>query len=295
MLSISKNIYKMIIILHLDRATCKSPSKARVVNRERSAPVLPFSILTFTVMFHYHSLSSIEPRAALKSGGISNVTYSAQTKDVDRPTGSATQPWRFATECVFMCSPLTGWRGGEGVTLPLAQCVIERPWPVTGKYKVNRAMIFRLFNFCIHLPPSLVPPNKFTSPSWVCLRSPQAISGVRDLSETFPSAARRLHVHPPSLCAASLLLQPGDRVGAVLRGGMRRQRSELSCWRRTGRRERRQDRGIFPSEWGHGRWPLSQQELSFKTHPWPPSTRSPKASSYHDLPQNRSKPLIKTL
>lgn len=47
-----------------------------------------------------------------------------------------------------------------------------------------------------------------------------------------------LCVNPPSVCVAALLLQPGDRVGAVLRGGGRRQHSELSCWRRTGRRDK---------------------------------------------------------
>lgn len=192
-----------------------------------------------------------------------------------------------ASECVFMCSPLTCWRGGEGVTLPLAQCVIERPWPVTGKYKVNRATIFRLFNFFIHLPPSPVPPNKFTSPSRVCLRSPQANSRVCDLSETFPSAALCLHVHPPLLCvASSLLLQPGDRVRAVLRGGIHRQLSELS--RRTGRREKA-GQGDFSLGWGHG-WMdgLSQNELSVETrHVLPLHTR------IH--PQDHCTPFMKTL
>lgn len=78
-----------------------------------------------------------------------------------------------------------------------------------------------------------------------CLSSPQAISGVCDLSETFPSASLCPPVHPLFLCVPSLLLQSGDRVGAVWKAGMHRERLELGCWRRAGRRGR-QARGIFP-------------------------------------------------
>lgn len=173
-----------------------------------------------------------------------------------------------------MCSPLTCWRGGEGVTLPLAQWVIERPWPATGKYKVNRATIFRLFNFFIHLPPSPVPPNKFTSPSWVCLRSPQAISRVCDLSETFPSAALCLHVHPPLLCVASRLSRCSLETEWELFWGEEFTGSAPN-WAAGGEQGggRRQDRGIFPSDEVMDGWPLSER-AERRGAPRPPSTHT---------------------
>lgn len=93
-------------------------------------------------------------------------------------------------------------------------------------------------------------------------------------------------VNPLSLCVAALLLHPGDRVGAVVRGGTRRQHSELSCRRRTGRREKA-GQGDFSLGWDHG-W-----ELSLKT-PLTSRYTHKTGSGYQVDPQSHSKAVMKT-
>lgn len=98
-------------------------------------------------------------------------------------------------------------------------------------------MIFHLFNFFIHLPPSLAPQTNLH------LHRETASEAHRPLAGSMTSASLSLlRVNPPSLCVAALLLQPGDRVGAVLRGGAR------SAARGVQGGETRQDRGIFPCD-----------------------------------------------
>ena len=151
-------------------------------------------------------------------------------------------------------------------------------------------MIFHLFNFFIHLPPS------FTSQTNLHLHRESASEAHRPLAGSMTSAKLSLlRVNPHSLCVAALLLQPGDRVGAVLRGGTRRQHSELSCRRRSGRRRGRTG-GFFP---GMKSWMMASLSARAELRDAPVScythTHTHTKNSYHVDPQNHNKAFMKRL
>lgn len=108
-------------------------------------------------------------------------------------------------------------------------------------------MIFRLFNFFIHLPPSLVPPNKFTSPSCVCLRSPQAIKRGLWPQRNFPFCCS-LSACPPTVTVCCLSPAAARRQSGSCSKG---RNAQAALRRRTGRREKA-GRGDFSFGWGHG-------------------------------------------
>lgn len=183
-----------------------------------------------------------------------------------------------------MCSSLTGWRGGEGVPLPLAQCAIERPWPMTGKYKVKHAMIFHLFNFFIHLPPS------FASQTNLHLHRESASEAHRPLAGSMTSVKLSLlRVNPPPLSCCSLETEWGlfwrkERAGSTPSSAARGEQGG----------ETRQDRGIFP-------WDEVMDDGLSQSQSWawrPPATHThthTTGSSYHVDPPKHSKAFTKKL
>lgn len=154
-------------------------------------------------------------------------------------------------------------------------------------------MIFRLFNFFIHLPPSLVPPNKFTSPSWVCLRSPQAIKRGLWPQRNFPFCCS-LSACPPTITVCCLSPAAARRQSGSCSKG-RNAQAALRAQPPEENREEREGRtgGFFPRmrSWMDS---LSQSELSFETRPDPPLQYTSIASSYHVRPQNHCKPFVIT-
>lgn len=104
--------------------------------------------------------------------------------------------------------------------------------------------IFWISSFiCLHLS---YPWRNLHPTPWGCLRSPQAISGVPDLSETFPSAPLCLPVHPLSLCVFPLSCCSAETVWELFREQECTGSAQSSAAGGEEGGRRRQERGIFP-------------------------------------------------